>query len=212
MNIELFAYCIAVHHLPLKPCIESIDCIGKVNIRSELTIPFSVLDLAVELIKVVFLPAYIRFAINPAILHSKCREVDYSRSFFFFFFRSYILVFFIQKQSPLPSKSTLSLECQSNSQVTTTKKKANSAKHKQSKSNRYYHWTDYSSFHKSKSFRMRNERKRSRKGRRRNWIPGDLASRTEKWHDWSDDNDDDDGDGDNEGNGNGNEKRNDEGR
>ena len=81
--IWIYDNCIAIHYLPLIPCTEPIDCIDKVNIFSELIIPFSVLDLAVELVKVVFLPAYLRFAINPAILEYKCRVTnDFFLSFF----------------------------------------------------------------------------------------------------------------------------------
>ena len=108
-------------------------------------------------------------------------------------------MFLIQKRSPFPNKSALLLECNSNSnsnsnsnlsqsiQVATENKQVNSKKRKHSRSSRYYNWDDYDGFRTSKANRMRHERKQSRKGRRRNWIPNSPSNGIAKNSDSSDD-------------------------
>ena len=65
---------IAIHYLPLQPCINPLYMIETIPIHGVLSTPFSILDMAVELCRIVFLPVFMQFGLDPAILQAKCRD------------------------------------------------------------------------------------------------------------------------------------------
>ena len=59
--------------LPLTPCNERIPSVSGIPIVSELNFPFSILDLAYCVIRIVFLPVYNQYSMDKAILETKRR-------------------------------------------------------------------------------------------------------------------------------------------
>lgn len=64
---------VAIHCLPLQPCVNPLSMVETIPIHGILSLPFSILDMAVELCRIVFLPAFMQFGLDPAILQAKCR-------------------------------------------------------------------------------------------------------------------------------------------
>ena len=60
---------------PLTPCNESTTSLSGLTITSELHFPFSILDLAYQLMRIVFLPVYHQYNMDQAILETKCIPV-----------------------------------------------------------------------------------------------------------------------------------------